>query len=195
MKSKVVGSTNTTSQQSDVGCRMSEVGSNNANLYLLGFMGAGKTSVGRRLAELLGWTFIDLDLEIEKREGMPISEIFRLRGEARFRVLELQELQRASEARSTVIAIGGGAFCSAENQAIIARSGISVWLDAPIDLLFARCGGDATVRPLFSGISEMAQLLERRRPFYARAQLHLQVGNLGVEDLARRIQAEIQKQP
>lgn len=164
-----------------------------SNLYLVGFMGAGKTEVGRRLAELLGRPFIDLDLVIEKQEGASVAEIFRRRGEAYFRSLERVALQRVSEAQNTVAAVGGGVFCSAENQETIAHTGTSIWLDAPIELLFARCSADPAMRPLFAGIEEMGRLLESRRPSYAKAQLHIQVGNLSVDDLARRILNEIRK--
>lgn len=159
-------------------------------VYLVGFMGTGKTEVGHRLAELLEWTFIDLDQEIEKRDGTTIREIFERLGEAHFRALERQELQRVSKRRHAVVAVGGGAFCSAENQEIMARTGISVWLDAPVEVLFARCCGEAS-RPLFTTMEEMALLLERRRPHYAKADLHVQVVGQSVDDLALQIRAAL----
>src|SRR5512136_2261829 len=122
------------------GSKNPEVSTHSSNIYLVGFMGSGKTSVGRRLAELLGWTFVDLDEEIEKRAGQSIPEIFRLRGEKHFRSLEREELERECRGSNTVIALGGGTFCSTENRETITRTGISVWLDAPIELLSARCG-------------------------------------------------------
>jgi shikimate kinase len=160
-------------------------------VYLVGFMGTGKSAVGARLAELLGWNFIDLDHVIEKRTGTTISQIFSLQGEARFRALEREELWRASEQKHTVVAVGGGAFCSSENQEIITATGISVWLDTPMDLIFARCCGDGDERPLFATMREMAGLMEVRRPFYEKAQLRVEVGGMGVEDLARLIMEEI----
>lgn len=159
-------------------------------VYLVGFMGTGKTEVGRRLAELLDWTLIDLDQEIELRDGTAIREIFERRGEAHFRALERQELQRVSERKHTVVAVGGGAFCSAENREVIARTGVSIWLDGPIEVLFARCRGEAS-RPLFTTREEMAQLLERRRPDYAKADLHVQVAGQSVDDVALRIRAAL----
>ena len=160
---------------------------NGSIIYLVGFMGAGKTEVGRRLAELLGWPFVDLDLEIEKCEGMPIPEIFQRRGEAYFRELERNRLQRVSEGRNAVVAVGGGGCCSTANQEVIERTGISVWLDAPLETLCARCSGSPGSRPLFASMEVMAQLLESRRPFYARARLHLQVAGRSVDDLAQQI--------
>ena len=161
------------------------------NVYLVGFMGAGKTEVGRRLAGLLRWTFVDLDCRIAARKGMAIPEIFRVEGEAAFRALESAELKCAGEGQRQVVAVGGGCFCSPENRAVIAGTGLSVWLDAPIELLHSRCSPDPGSRPLFSGIGEMAALLERRLPYYAGAQLRIQVAGRSVDDLARQIIREL----
>ncbi len=160
-------------------------------VYLVGFMGTGKSTVGARLAELLGWNFIDLDEAIERRAGTPITQIFSLQGEACFRALEREELQRASVQKHTVVAVGGGAFCSSENQEIITATGISVWLDAPVELIFARCYDAGDERPLFATMLEMAELMERRRRFYEKAQLRVEVGGMGAEDLARVILEEV----
>ena len=159
-------------------------------VYLVGFMGAGKTSVGRRVAEILGWSFVDLDQRIEETSGESIRELFRREGEAYFRVLEGNELRRVSGQERTVVALGGGAFCSTENQLLIQTTGVSVWLDAPIDLLYSRCSVDST-RPLLTNRKEMKELLERRRPFYEKANLHLEVADLSVEEIARRVLAAL----
>ena len=155
-------------------------------VYLVGFMGAGKTSVGRRVAEILDWSFVDLDQRIEETAGESIRELFRREGEAHFRVLEGTELRRVSGQKRTVVALGGGAFCSAENQLVVQTTGASVWLDAPIDLLFSRCSEDST-RPLFTNRQEMKELLERRRPYYGKANLRLEVAGLSVEEIAQRV--------
>jgi shikimate kinase len=162
-------------------------------LYLVGFMGSGKSTVGRRLAELLGWTFVDLDQEIEKLEGMPISEIFSSRGEDYFRLLERRELGRASAGESTVVAVGGGAFCCPENAEVIRRTGFSIWLDAPVELLFERCGSCPATRPLFAGLEDMSALLQCRMPAYSQADLRVQVSGLDVDELARRILGEFRQ--
>lgn len=174
-----------------LGSKNPEAGTQSFNIYLVGFMGSGKTSVGRRLAELLGWTFLDLDEEIEKREGKSITEIFRLWGEEHFRSLEREELERECQKRRTVIALGGGTFCNAENRESTTCTGISIWLDAPIELLTARCGACPGSRPLYAGKDEMAMLLARRLPDYAQAQVRVPVGNLDVDELAREILVEI----
>ena len=167
------------------------IGAGRSNIYIVGFMGSGKSSVGRRLAELLGWAFLDLDEEIEKQEGKPIPEIFGLQGENHFRSLERRELGTASRRSRTVVALGGGAFCSTESQEIIAHTGISIWLDAPLEILFARCSACPSLRPLFAGIDEMAKLLERRIPSYTRAQIRVPVGSRSIDELARKILTEI----
>jgi shikimate kinase len=155
-------------------------------IYLVGFMGSGKTSVGRRLAGLLGWSFVDLDDEIEKRAGARIRELFRIHGEDHFRRLERQELERMGETSQAVVALGGGAFCSDENQELIARKGVTVWLDSPLDLLMARCRGEDS-RPLAGSAEEMARLLEGRRPFYARATLRVETADRPADEVAREI--------
>ncbi|HYK92090.1 MAG TPA: shikimate kinase [Acidobacteriota bacterium] len=159
---------------------------NRAIIYLVGFMGAGKTSVGQDLARLLGWEFVDLDTAIEEREGVPIRDIFSQKGEPCFRAMESAALREVGRRRNLVVALGGGAFCSEANQEMVKSTGVSVWLDAPMELLQARCPSDGT-RPLFSTPSEMAELLQRRLPFYSRADLRLDVTGLTIEDAAREI--------
>lgn len=150
-------------------------------------MGSGKTSVGQRLAALLARPFVDIDEEIEKSEGMPVSRIFARHGEPYFRALERKELARLNESGSMVIAVGGGAYCDAENRRAMDAAGITVWLDAPLDLIIARCGEIPDSRPLFGCREEMARLLEARRPSYALARHHIHAGDACVEELARRI--------
>lgn len=149
-------------------------------------MGAGKTSIGQRLAQLLERTFIDLDTEIEKREGVPIREIFTRRGEPYFRDIERAELTKVSRRENAVVALGGGTFCTDENQSIVKSTGISVWLDVPMELLHARCAGDA-VRPLFTTREETASLYRRRLPHYQKADIHIGVGDLTIDAAADRI--------
>src|SRR5207244_12720116 len=95
-------------------------------IYLVGFMGSGKTSVGWRLAKKLGWKFIDLDEEIERSEGRPVAEIFRENGEAHFRQIErncLQKLSSSAAAEKSVIAFGGGTFLDPENRVVADATG------------------------------------------------------------------------
>jgi shikimate kinase len=164
-----------------------------SNLYLVGFMGSGKTVVGRRVAELMGRPFWDLDREIEKCAGKTIPEIFRCLGEAHFRILEKSELRRVSTLKNVVAALGGGTVCDDENLAVVAATGISVWLDAPLELLIRRCLGDNPVRPLFTTGEELERLLERRRPYYQKATVTIGVSGLQVDALARQILQEWEK--
>jgi shikimate kinase len=159
-----------------------------SNIYLVGFMGTGKSSVGLRLAERLGWAFCDLDFEIERVTGETVSDIFRDRGETRFRRLESDELRRVSASPGTVVALGGGAFCSEENRCVTAETGTSVWLDAPLDLIMARCAGDSS-RPLFGDREAMSALLESRRSAYELADLRVEIEGMTVEEIAEQILA------
>src|SRR5258708_12814766 len=122
-----------------------------STLALVGFMGAGKTTVGTALAEGLGWRFADLDALIEKREGRTVPEIFEQDGEPRFRELELKALQRAlaADSRPLVLALGGGAFISEPVRELLRdREVPAVWLDAPAEELFRRCEQPEVIRPM-----------------------------------------------
>jgi shikimate kinase len=162
------------------------------NIYLVGFMGAGKSSVGRRLAEAMQRSFIDLDLEIEKRAGKPIREIFSAEGEPRFRELERNELLLAAGSRHTVIALGGGAFIDERNRQAVQNSGISVWLDVSIETIFSRCIGDPS-RPLFASREQMLNLLEARRSSYQSASIHITADGLDVDSIVSTIIEKIQE--
>src|SRR5947209_660656 len=111
-------------------------------VYLVGFMGAGKTTVGRALAKRLGWRAVDIDELIEERERLAVSEIFARRGEAYFRAVERAVLLEHLAPRHLVVATGGGTFADLQNRAAINRDGVSVWLDVPIDRLIGRVPSD-----------------------------------------------------
>ncbi len=160
-------------------------------VYLTGFMGSGKTGVGRHLAELLGWNFVDLDSEIEKKLGRTIRELFARMGEPFFRAVEHEELRRVSRLRKAVVAMGGGAFCSTQNREIVDATGVSIWLDAPIEVLFPRCERDES-RPLFTTREEMEQLLELRRRDYRKADLRIDASELDIDSLAQAILVHLQ---
>jgi shikimate kinase len=158
-------------------------------VFLVGFMGSGKSTVGKALAARLGVPFVDLDEQIELRAGTQIREIFRNYGEARFRRLECDELRRAATTADGVVALGGGAFCSDENQAIVRAAGVSVWLEVPIGVLIRRCSGDPS-RPLATGRQEMSRLLEVRRTFYEAADIRVDGDaevDAVVEEILRRV--------
>jgi shikimate kinase len=138
-------------------------------LALIGFMGSGKSTVARLVAERAGAPHRDLDRMIEERCGMPIAEIFATRGEAAFRALESELLPEAL-LPGAVVSIGGGAPLAEANWAVLRERALTVWLDAPLPELLARAGG-GTDRPLLAGrsASEVERLLETRLPRYREA--------------------------
>jgi shikimate kinase len=146
-----------------------------SRIYLIGFMGAGKSTIGRRLAMKLGWKFIDLDQEIERTEGRPIADIFRGHGETHFRQLESLALNRVSISTSTeksIIALGGGAFVDPENRAIADNSGLTVWLKVSFAKAVDRVKIDGT-RPKFTSKEQAEWLYRIREPHYALAKVHI----------------------
>ena len=149
-------------------------------------MGAGKTTVGRRVAKKLGWKFIDLDAEIERREGRPIAEIFREDGEPHFRSLERLCLKELSSSRKSVIALGGGTFTDPENRNLAEKTGLTVWLKVSFSKLVQRVRIDGT-RPKFVDSSQAEQLYESREPLYALAKVHISTDDGTPESAADEI--------
>lgn len=146
------------------------------SVVLVGMMGAGKSSVGRRVALRLGIPFVDADTEIEKAAGMTISDIFAVRGEAEFRAGEARVILRLLEGGPQVMATGGGAFLNPDTRATIGAKGISVWLRAEFDVLMKRIRRRQD-RPLLKTADPAAtvrKLLEERAPVYALADLAVQ---------------------
>ena len=160
--------------------------------FLVGFMGAGKTSVGRELAARLGWRFVDLDDRVEAREKRSISDIFRDSGETAFRKAETAALRELLDEldhdRPTVAALGGGAFVQDENAWLLAEAGDPmVFLDAPYEVLHQRCGSQGTSRPLFQDEARFRELYETRRPHYLRATLRIDTTHHTVPQVAAEI--------
>ena len=140
-------------------------------IVLVGMMGAGKTTVGRRLAARLGRHFVDSDEEVEKAAGMSIEDIFATRGEADFRAGEVRVIARLLKDRDLVLGPGGGAFMNAETRALVKSAAVSVWIKADFELLFARVQRRSN-RPLLKTANPrqtLQDLIERRYPTYAEA--------------------------
>ena len=159
------------------------------NLYLVGMMGSGKSRVGRELAPLLGYRFLDADSSIEQVAGCSIPEIFARDGESGFRQLEAAVLNQIASWHSLVVATGGGAVTRPENWGQL-RQGVVIWLDAPEALLLERLMADPTPRPLMQSndpASRLAELLERRRPLYAQADLQIVQDGGPPEQVAQQI--------
>ena len=148
------------------------------NIYLLGFMGVGKSVTGRLLAEKLNRQFFDTDDLIETRAGKPITKIFEQDGDEQFRQLETSVLKEVAEENNSVISCGGGIVMRDENMDLIRKSGRSVFLNASLDRLLERLG-DSTERPLLNGLSDeeerkkIKEILALRLPIYQSADITL----------------------
>lgn len=165
-------------------------------MFLVGFMGSGKTSVGRLLAERLNWVFEDLDLRIEEQEGRTIAEIFEHSGEPRFREIEehaLGQLLKILPYRSgTVVALGGGAFAHEANRNRLRTSQlVTIFLDAPVKLLWQRCCSQmkeiGIERPLLRNMEDFRRLYQLRRPSYSQAAWRVPTAGRTVEEIANQI--------
>jgi len=147
-------------------------------IYVVGFMGAGKSTIGRLLADRIGWRFIDLDDDIESTARQAITAIFETLGEAGFRRLEHEALRlRVAEVergRPSVIAVGGGAFAQDVNRDLLSNNGISLWLDCPLDVVQRRVAA-ATHRPLARDPEKFAALYAARRDAYSRAEYRVPI--------------------
>lgn len=141
------------------------------SLVLVGMMGAGKSSIGRKLASKLGLPFVDADMEIEQAAGMSISDIFAKHGEPYFRAGEARVIARLLDGGPQVLATGGGAFMNSESRAAIRAKGISVWLKADFDVLMRRIKrrSDRPMLKTDDPAETLKRLLKERDPVYAEA--------------------------
>jgi shikimate kinase len=147
-------------------------------IYLVGFMGSGKTTVGRMFAEEIGWRFADLDDDIEAQQRCSISELFERMGEEEFRRIESEALWRRIQSiqrgMPTVLALGGGAFTRENNIEMMSEHGVTVWLDTDFDVVKKRVSA-SNHRPLARDPERFAALYEQRRAFYARAEYRVHI--------------------
>lgn len=153
-------------------------------IFLIGFMGCGKSTMGKRLAQKLGYTFIDLDHQLEKQMGMTIGEYFAVHGEQSFRQLESETLKTFAYPVNSVIATGGGAPCFFDNMDWMNENGLAVYIEMSASALAKRLEGGKEKRPLLRDLNE-AQMIEfienkltERAPFYERAGLTINGINL-----------------
>ena len=156
------------------------------SFFLVGFMGVGKSTVGRHLASELGMPFYDMDEEIERTTGKMINEIFETDGEDFFRALETELLRSIVKRKPGVVATGGGTFCRPENRALMRSGGVSVWLDAPDDTILER-GSRQQHRPLWTNAKDMQALLQERLPVYRQADVHFRLESSTAEDAGSRL--------
>ena len=163
-------------------------------VVLVGFMAAGKTSVGRRLAEALGWDFVDFDDIIEARTGASIPEIFRTQGEAAFRAMEARLTDEFGQAHCVVLAPGGGWVTQPDLMDRLGDGSLVVWLRISPEEAVRRALADSVHRPLLAGPEPLARarlLLAEREPFYYLADSAVDVDGRGIEEIAREIAARV----
>lgn len=153
------------------------------NIALCGFMGAGKTVVGKELAKIMGRKFVDTDEMIEEETGVSIPAIFASRGEEYFRDLEFGICKKAAELKNTVISTGGGAMTFERNVEAIKRGSKVVFLDASFDVICERVG-DASSRPLFKDRESAKKLYDERREKYIAAADHVVSGDMSARKTA-----------
>lgn len=165
-----------------------------SNIFLVGLMGAGKTTVGKVIAKNLGKTFYDTDQVIEQRTGVKIPTIFELEGESGFRKRETAMLEELSEQQNIVLATGGGAIVAPENRAILKQHGYVIYLRANVNELYLRTRNDKN-RPLLQNVdvkAKLEQLFHARNPLYTEtADLIVDTGHQPVTVIIHKIEAAL----
>ena len=168
-------------------------------IYLIGYMGSGKTTIGKLLAEKLHLAFIDLDKHIEQETDKPITEIFEKEGEEKFRILEHEHLKKLLDKDNVVISLGGGTPCFHNNLELINKSGTSIYIEMNADALVKRLLNTKNKRPLIRDLNEVDLKyfievnLEKRLPIYRQAHLSVSAENLPVEQLVEIIGKSVKK--
>ena len=157
-----------------------------ARVILVGFMGAGKSAVGRRLARRLKYRFVDLDTRIEKRAGKRIAVLFREQGEPAFRALEQEEAAAVTEMENVVVAAGGGAFAAPATRALLQQRALTVWLQCDLETILARVRLDGS-RPLAGNREIMRALLAEREPSYRQADVTVDASRRKPREVVDRI--------
>ncbi|MBI4004294.1 MAG: shikimate kinase [Candidatus Omnitrophica bacterium] len=161
------------------------------NIVLIGFMGTGKTAVGKRLAKRLGWKFVDVDTLVEVSAKMPIAKLFSERGEAVFRRLERRHITRIAHGRHQVVSTGGGAFVNPKNRSLLRASGTVVCLTAKPSVILKRVSHKLKLLPMLLGaakpLTRIQTLLEQRAPAYAQADLTIDTSHLSIDEIVERL--------
>jgi shikimate kinase len=178
----------------DAGLQLPAGGGVRESIVLVGFMGAGKSTIGRMLARRLGRCFVETDDVIAATAGCTIPEIFRRDGEARFRALEAEVLAQLSEKCGDVVATGGGMPCAEGRMEALRALGTVVWLRSPFDEMYARAGR-ARTRPMLENRTraEVEALYRERERYYALAQHTVDTGGLSVDQAVARVLSELRR--
>lgn len=165
--------------------------------FLIGMPGSGKSTLGKELSKQLSYDYVDLDEFIEKREGLPIPEIFQKHGEVYFRRKETEALEFLINKRQNLLVLtGGGAPCFNNNMALINTGGKSIFIDVSVSELFNRIKLGKQNRPLFQGLTDdelfkkLESMLSERAPFYKKAHYHFKGDNISVKDILSWLKEE-----
>ena len=167
-------------------------------IFLIGYMGAGKTTLGKSLARRMNLRYIDTDHFIENRYHKKIGDIFDDEGEVRFREIEHRVLLEIAEFEDVVISTGGGLPCFNDNMTIMNTKGITVFLDVPVEELAARLGVSKTVRPVLkkrTGSELIAFIKDNvniREPFYKQSKFRIQAGRMNTKNDVERLTIELE---
>lgn len=164
-------------------------------IFLTGFMGAGKSTVGARLAESMGWRFLDLDAVIEERTGRTIAQIFEEQGEAAFRALEMAAMEECAREEEVILALGGGAVETTATRTLLAEleETCVIFLDAPLEVMIARCltQPGAAERPVLAATEHLPARLAARLPWYREAHLTVATEESTPEAVVERILEQV----
>ena len=175
-------------------------------IYLTGFMGSGKSTVGPHVARLLGYRFVDLDRQIENETGLPVAAFFRLKGEPAFRKVEREALERLMREDRVVVSLGGGGVAQDDLRLRLLETGTLVCLSVPFDVLVERLSRNPAKRPMLHGagstplggdelVQRIRALLAARADAYAQAHVMVDGDSPSPEDTARRVVAAVQSRP
>ena len=166
------------------------------NIVLIGFSGTGKTTVGKLLAERLGYAFIDIDHEIERNCGMSVEEIFHVHGEEYFRGQERMAIRNMLNINGAVIATGGGAVLSTENVSDLKSCGTVIWLQAPAERILGRIERDTVARPLLNKpdrLQIIRKMLQERNEKYSAADFSVETGDDFPWDVSEKIMENLSR--
>ena len=161
------------------------------NIFLVGFMGSGKSTVGKILSKKTGLKFVDIDSEIEKKEGKTIKEIFEERGESYFRNLEKEKIKKFSKKRGFIVSTGGGLGADKENMNLMKKNGVVIWLDLSLEEVLRRCGNDKNRPLLRQPLENLKRLFEERKNVYSMADIHIKTEGKEPEKIAEEILEQI----
>ncbi len=155
-------------------------------IFLVGFMGSGKSAIGRALADSLDYSFLDTDDMVEEKEGRSIEQIFEESGEGYFREKEWEALRSLKGLSRAVVSTGGGLFLGAQHRDLIKELGMSLWLDAPFEEILNRLRGSSS-RPLFKDEVSLRAMHEKRKARYALADLRVKTDRLAIDEIIKKI--------